>query len=621
VSRFKRDRLVARAPSPIQNVSRDTSKTADEISCLLARGFSEQHLDETRRRAYALRVSPAHLLIRGGQIGETDFYRCYAHAVGAPFAEIIPKIAHNGDWQTALRSGHARLADGRWLIAPQGRALKALTDRLSRTPRHDVLLTSPSLFRAAMAQQFSQRIVKHAAQHLSRSDASASAQSGVSNGQKRVIAGLLGLICFGVVDGGVIWALCCAIFSAAVAFGVIMRFAGAFRALARPQQTVPPLPEARLPDYTVLVPLYREANMLPSLIMHLQALDYPVERHEILLLIEEDDVETRAALSEMVLPPHMQTIIVPAGFPRTKPRALNVGLLQAQGECLVVYDAEDRPERDQLKKAAAIFAQAHSRLACLQASLAIDNARENWLTRLFALDYASHFDVLHWGHSRLAMPLPLGGTSNHFRTSCLRDVGGWDAWNVTEDADLGLRLARHGLDCRMLASTTWEEAPPTLRDWLPQRRRWMKGWMQTFLTHTRHPLALWREVGTLRAAHILALLIANTFGPLVGIWFTVYVLWHAWLGDLPDARDSWSEFAAGFFWTSLAATGFVSIVIPTLMGAGRRHLWTCLSWLALRPAYWVCMSIAGLQALIEIVRNPFHWAKTRHGLGKKRLNH
>jgi len=614
VSRFKRDSRVARAPSSSQHLTRAARKATDEISCLVACGWSDQQLDDVRRRAAALRLSPAHLLIAEGQIDEKDFYRCYAISIGAEFVETIPKIAPNGDWQEALRSGHARLADGRWLMAPQGRALRALTDRLSRIQRHDLIVTSPGLMRAAMTQQFGRRLAKYAAQHLTRLDPSASAQSGVSRGQKRVIAGVLALICFGILDGGLIWSLCCVIFSAAVAFGVMMRFAGILKSMMHVRQITPPLPDASLPDYTILVPLYREANILPSLIDHLAALDYPVARQDVLLLIEEDDAQTRAALDKQKLAPQMSIILVPPGFPRTKPRALNVGLLHARGDYLVVYDAEDRPERDQLRKAAAHFAKGPRQLACLQASLAIDNARDSWMTRLFALDYAGHFDVLHQGHARLGMPLPLGGTSNHFRTSALRHVGGWDAWNVTEDADLGLRLARHGLECHMLASTTWEEAPPGLRDWLPQRRRWMKGWMQTFLTHTRQPLRLWRDVGTLRAAHILALLIANTFGPLVGIWFTVYVLWHAWLGDLPDAQESWSHFAADLLWTGLATAGFVSLVMPTLLGAARRHLLSCLPWLFLRAAYWLCMSLAGLQALVEIIRNPFHWAKTRHGL-------
>ncbi len=618
MSRFKRDRLLSRATAPIKSVSRATGAKVDEISCLSTLGFSDLVLDQTRWRAQALNVSPFQLLMAEGQINETDFYRHYAIHLGAHFLAEIPAFARECDWRHALRSGHARLQDGRWLFAPQGRALTLLTDRLIGSHRHKFLLTSPSLMRKALSAQFAKKIAKQATHDLANTHANASAKTGISTGQKRTLAASLAMVCFGIVDGGVLWALCCALFSGAIAFGVVMRLAGILRALDKPNPTAPPLPDGLLPTYTLLVPLYREEVVLAQLVESLSALDYPSAKCEILLLIEQDDAQTRAVLDTIHLPSHAHVVLVPPGHPRTKPRALNVGLLYARGDCLVVYDAEDRPERDQLRRAAAAFAQGGSRLACLQASLAIDNARETWLTRLFAVDYANHFDVLHQGHSNLGLPLPLGGTSNHFRTQALRDIGGWDAWNVTEDADLGLRLARFGYASRMLASTTWEEAPINLSTWLPQRRRWMKGWMQTFLTHTHHPLALVQEVGILRAAHILALLIANTFGPLVGTWLTIYVLWHAWLGDLLSASVSWSGFAVDLCWAILATVGFVSMLVPTLMGIHRRHLWSSLPWLALRGVYWLCMSVAGVQALIEISHNPFHWSKTPHGVSKDR---
>lgn len=618
MSRFKHDRLLLRQSATTQQIPRAAHRPEDEISCLLDLGFSDAHLDQIRRHASALNLSSAQFVMAKGLVTESDFYRAFAEHIGARFLTQIPPFARDSDWAHALRSGHARLQNGRWIFAPQGRALALLKSRLTRPRAQDVLITSPSVMRQAFAAQMRKRLASHAAHHLARQHPDSSAQSGVSHGQKRALSLICGLIVFGVIDGGALWALCCAIFSAAIAFGVAMRLIGTARALPATQHLAPPLSDGHLPFYTLLVPLYRESNILDQIITNLCALDYPRARHEILLLIEQDDEETRAALAQITLPPHVETILIPAGRPRTKPRALNIGLLYARGDYLVVYDAEDRPETDQLRKAASAFAQGGPKLACLQASLAIDNAKETWITHLFALDYASHFDVLHWGHSRLNLPLPLGGTSNHFRTSVLRDIGGWDAWNVTEDADLGLRLARRGWTCRMLASTTFEEAPPSFQDWLPQRRRWMKGWMQTFLTHTRHPLVLWQEIGPVRAAHILALLIANTFGPLVGIWLSVYVLWHAWLGDLLDANQTWTSQIADLAWAGLAMVGFLSIFIPTLIGAGRRRLVTSLPWLALRPIYWLCNSIASLQALIELVRNPFHWAKTRHGLSKDR---
>ena len=618
MSRFTRDGLRFRAPSAIQNVSRATRKANDEISCLSAAGFSDLSLARARARATALAVSPAQLMISEGQIQEDEFYRHYAHFMGAEFVADIPLLSEGCDWISALRSGTAKLANGRWIMAPRDGALTSLTHRLTRAARPDLVITSPSLFRHAIMRQFGARISTHAAQHLSQIKPDASAQTGISRGQKRLLSAFAAMICFGLVDGGAVWAMCCALFSMAMAFSVAMRLIGTFQALAPVRQKAPPLPDALLPTYTILVPLYREANILDQLITNLTALDYPRARHEIFLLIEEDDQATHQALAQRRLPQHMNVLIMPAGWPRTKPRALNVGLLHARGDYLVIYDAEDRPEPDQLRKAAATFAQGSPKLACLQASLAIENVRDSWLTRLFAIDYAGHFDVVHWGHARMGLPLPLGGTSNHFRTAHLREIGGWDAWNVTEDADLGLRLARHGFACQMLASTTWEEAPPTLADWLPQRRRWMKGWLQTFLTHTRKPHAVFYETGLLSGLHIQSLLIANTFGPMVGIWFTWLVLWHAWTGELFQPTAHWTSYLADLCWTSLAIAGFVSMVNATVLAATRRRLLTSLPWLVLRALYWICLSWAALQAVLELIQNPFHWSKTRHGLSKDR---
>ena len=213
-------------------------------------------------------------------------------------------------------------------------------------------------------------------------------------------------------------------------------------------------------------------------------------------MVEEDDLETVAAAKALLdgdVP--FEIIEVPPGGPRTKPKAANYALAFARGEYLVVYDAEDRPERDQLKKAVATFRASPRQTACLQARLNFYNADHNWLTKMFALDYALWFDTLLPGLDRIGVPMPLGGTSNHFRTSVLRDIGGWDAFNVTEDADIGIRLSQLGYRVSMLDSNTFEEAPVTIGAWLKQRSRWLKGYMQTWLVHMRDPLALVRRTG------------------------------------------------------------------------------------------------------------------------------
>jgi cellulose synthase/poly-beta-1,6-N-acetylglucosamine synthase-like glycosyltransferase len=221
--------------------------------------------------------------------------------------------------------------------------------------------------------------------------------------------------------------------------------------------------------------------------------DYPRDRLDIKLVLEADDTETIAAAEQCG--GGLEIVRVPDHGPRTKPKAANYALSFARGEYLVIYDAEDRPEPDQLLKAVAAFRAAPRRIACLQARLNFYNADHNWITRMFALDYALWFDVLLPGLDRIGVPMPLGGTSNHFRTQILRDIGGWDAFNVTEDADIGIRLSQLGFGVSMIASTTYEEAPIALGPWLRQRSRWLKGYMQTWLVHMRDPLRLLRSAG------------------------------------------------------------------------------------------------------------------------------
>jgi cellulose synthase/poly-beta-1,6-N-acetylglucosamine synthase-like glycosyltransferase len=233
----------------------------------------------------------------------------------------------------------------------------------------------------------------------------------------------------------------------------------------------------RLPIYTIICALYREANVVNRLVAAIRALDYPLEKLDVKFVLEADDHETRRALANLDLGPPFEIITAPPIGPRTKPKALNVALPFARGSFTVVYDAEDVPEPDQLRCALDVFTAADARLACVQASLTIDNTTDSWLARMFTAAYAGQFDPFFSGLAALHLPLPLGGSSNHFRTTALRRVGGWDPYNVTEDADLGIRLARLGYRSTALSSATYEEAPASFGPWLRQRTRWYKGWM------------------------------------------------------------------------------------------------------------------------------------------------
>jgi hypothetical protein len=235
--------------------------------------------------------------------------------------------------------------------------------------------------------------------------------------------------------------------------------------------------EGRLPIYSIVIALYRESAAVADLAAALRGLNYPLEKLDIKFVLEEDDDETRRAVARLQLGPPFEVIVAPDRGPRTKPKALNAALPFVRGKFVAVFDAEDRPEPGQLRLALESFVAHDEKLACVQARLTIDNTADSWLTRVFTAEYAGLFDVFLPGLAAWRLPLPLGGSSNHFRTSVLREIGAWDPYNVTEDADLGMRLARFGYRTAVISSTTYEEAPALFGPWLRQRTRWFKGWM------------------------------------------------------------------------------------------------------------------------------------------------
>jgi cellulose synthase/poly-beta-1,6-N-acetylglucosamine synthase-like glycosyltransferase len=281
----------------------------------------------------------------------------------------------------------------------------------------------------------------------------------------------------------------------------------------------------------------------------------------------------------------------------------------ARGDYLVIYDAEDRPEPDQLRKAVERFRGASPETVCLQARLAIYNADDGWLARMFALDYAVWFRALLPGLDKLGVPMPLGGTSNHFRTATLRVAGGWDPFNVTEDADLGIRLAQLGYRVSMLDSTTFEEAPARLDPWLKQRSRWLKGYMQTWLVHAREPVALVRRVGW-RGVGVLQLFLGGA------IWSTLFnpVLWLIFAASYACGRpDGELQILGMLAWISGLGLFAANIMLVGLAICGTRRIWTVVPYALCFPFYWALISIAAYRGLWQLVFKPFYWEKTPHG--------
>jgi cellulose synthase/poly-beta-1,6-N-acetylglucosamine synthase-like glycosyltransferase len=372
------------------------------------------------------------------------------------------------------------------------------------------------------------------------------------------------------------------------------------------------LRDGDLPVYSILVPMYHEGVSVRPLVESLRNLDYPPDKLDVQFLLEEDDGETRGVADGLALPPGFRITLVPVSLPRTKPKACNVGLAAARGKYLVIYDAEDRPERDQLRKAVIGFARAGSRTVCLQSRLNFYNPRQNLMTRLFAAEYSAWFDLSLPGLSAAGAVIPLGGTSNHFVAARLRELLGWDAYNVTEDCDLGIRIHRAGYRTRMLRTTTWEEACGRLRFWIPQRTRWIKGYIQTYLVHMRRPLRLWRELGTAGFLHFQVVVGFSTLATLVNpfFWFMALV-WFVFRSEMLTILFPAPVFAMGV--ACLFAGNFAFVYLGAI-GCYRRRYWDLVGYALLAPVYWLLMSYSGWRAFFQFFSDPFKWEKTSHGL-------
>lgn len=373
-----------------------------------------------------------------------------------------------------------------------------------------------------------------------------------------------------------------------------------------------PLPNGhRLPRISVLVPLYREREIASRLIGRLRQIDYPRELLEICLITESDDNVTRAAVEQADLPDWMRVIPVPDGTLRTKPRAMNFALDFCKGSIIGIYDAEDAPDPDQLRRVAERFANRGPEVACLQGVLDYYNARTNWLSRCFTIEYATWFRVVLPGLARLGLVIPLGGTTLFFRRNVLEDLGRWDAHNVTEDADLGIRLARHGYKTELLETVTREEANCRLIPWIKQRSRWLKGYAITWAVHMKSPLKLLRQLGPWRFFGF-QLLFLGTLSQFVllpllwSFWLVPLGIWHPLSSVLPQA--GFLALGAVFLFSEI-----VTIAVGLLAVRGQDHRFLSL-WVPSLHIYFPLGALASYKGLWELLSAPFYWDKTRHGV-------
>jgi cellulose synthase/poly-beta-1,6-N-acetylglucosamine synthase-like glycosyltransferase len=607
---------VTKVPAALAGSALDTGNDYPEIDCIRSL-LPIDVLMAAQERAATLGIGADRVVIASGAMREEDYLRALARSLGVQFdtLECVSRTRCQIEDQRLIEAAAAGLLplmegdDLRLVVAPRGAAARRLTQLIKDNPEWARRLSFTS------ADHLNRFILRAAGQALAERASNALKQRWpeLAAGSPRppghiVIAASIGVMALAIGTLAPAATLLTIEVSLATLFlsWLGLRLAGVF--VAAPMlKPLPYVPPETLPTYSIIAALYREAASVDGLLRAIERRDYPPEKLDVILAVEVDDEETQAAIAKRTSRMPVTVVTVPAAGPRTKPKALNVALPFARGTFTVIYDAEDRPEPDQLRHALEGFRAGGERLACVQARLCIDNTDDSWLTRLFTAEYAAQFDVFLGGLAAFHLPLPLGGSSNHFRTAILRKIGAWDPYNVTEDADLGMRLARFGYRSGLIASTTYEEAPAALGPWLRQRTRWLKGWMQTWGVHMREPLRLKRELGLPGFLSVQLIVGGNVLAALVHPLFTAALIYAA----MQDT-SLWLPAIYG----SSALCGYIASAALGWLGLARRGLLTKAWALLLTPLHWLLLSLAAWRALYQLIVSPYTWEKTTHGLAK-----
>jgi cellulose synthase/poly-beta-1,6-N-acetylglucosamine synthase-like glycosyltransferase len=591
-----------------------------ERKFLLKLGLSKPFVATLVERAMRNGTTLEAELLADGSIREDAYYGVLAKVLDLPFWDSIdPRaVADKPGIDSQLRQPRmvrCNLPDRAPAIAIVPSAREILADAASIVHRagvrERVVVTTPSALREAVWQAGAARRVDEAANRLFDTAPHFSARI-VLSGAQGFLAGLgLTILCVMLLVNAGLAVLATHIFlSISYFLALVFRgFAIHFgTGLTRPKAL---RPARELPVYTILVPLYQESALAAQLVRRLDKIDWPRSKLDIKLICEATDVETVAALRQMNLRPEYEIVRVPDLQPRTKPKALNYGLVAARGDYVVIYDAEDRPHPEQLLEAYAHFQRAPKNVACLQAPLIIANIGESWVSGLFAIEYAGLFRRILPLLGAAHLPMPLGGTSNHFRADILRAAGGWDPYNVTEDADLGHRLHRLGYRSEMITRPTLEDAPTEAGVWLGQRGRWFKGWMQTWLVLMRNPRKMAGEFGVAGTiafhAMISGMLISALGHPLI-VGFLAISIWHALHSVYTTPLQQFLFILDGMN-TAGAYLLFTTMGRQAMIKDERKRLGGKWRWV---PVYWLMMSYAAWRALAELHSNPFFWKKTPH---------
>ncbi len=617
-------------PSAITDGGVRSPAGCPEIDCVRAL-LAIDVIEDAERRAARLGVGADRVLIAAGTLSEEAYLRALSEALGVAFEPLdgTPRAFCPLNDDRLIESAAAGMlplgADDALVlvVAPRGGAARRILKLIEENPAR------ARRFRFTSTERLNRFVLRHSADAIAARAAdllkqkwpklSAAPPRWRTSFTSVAIAALLAIAGAILAPSGA--ALVFEVTLATVFLAWLgLRLAGAF-VKWQANEASPDLPDDALPVYTVIAALYREAASVDGLLRAIERLDYPAEKLDVIVAVEADDRETRAALASRDNRIPITVIPVPALGPRTKPKALNVALPFARGTFTVIYDAEDRPESDQLRRALRAFRADGDDLACVQSRLCIDNSADCWLARMFTAEYAGQFDVFLPGLAALHLPLPLGGSSNHFYTAVLREAGGWDPYNVTEDADLGMRLARFGYRSSVIDSTTYEEAPGQLGPWLRQRTRWFKGWMQTWLVHMREPARLLRDLGLPGFLTFQLIVGGNALAALVHPPFMAALVYSVASGAPLWRGDSAAVAILATVYGVLVVVGYLTSAFLGWLGLLRRGLLSTAWILLLTPLHWLLLSLAAWRALYQLVFAPYAWEKTEHGLAKtSRLN-
>jgi cellulose synthase/poly-beta-1,6-N-acetylglucosamine synthase-like glycosyltransferase len=568
----------------------------------------------------------AEVIFSQGYINPYNLYSAFAKFSNLEFADLSKYPCDKNIVEESERDIYQKLRaipwkiDGDEIVIATCAITKEVKNWASKYENAQFAITSPFDIHSSINNTFIQENNRDAREILMLMHPNYSANNLFSGIQSKMFLAILaliipGFILFPQISWTALFIIIAGFYTATLAFKMVLFLIGILRGrrVAYEQKTLR-LPDNELPIYTILIPLYKEDKTLKKLTDAIRNLDYPKAWLDVKLIVEADDDLTIEAIKNLKCERMFEMIKVPYSIPRTKPKACNYALRFAKGEFVTIYDAEDIPDPLQLKKVLHTFYNAPEDVACVQAKLSYFNREENLLSRMFTIEYSILFDFTLFGLEAMGIPIPLGGTSNHFRVKTLNALYAWDPYNVTEDADLGMRIAQKGWRCKVIDSVTMEECPITYGAWIRQRSRWIKGHMQTYFVHMRKPIELYKKVGIVGFFGIQFFLGAPALIFLISpiMWF-IWAMFMLKIIEVPDGMPTWFsgviDFSYYLFFIGMASHIFYAAVAVITNKWKGMMLYSLVF-----PFYWILHSVASFKAVWQLINRPHYWEKTEHGV-------